>query len=180
MSPFPLRTDLDLICIDNFQGGYILAKHLIKLGCRRLWICSRAVSAPTVKSRLAGRVKQFSKPGLRMSHDFFQVGNPRRPKIRAVVAAGRMKDAIICGNDYTAAVFLRSLHNIGVNVPRGLRVVGFDDVHYATLSRCALCHAGLPAADNHASALSGNRNFGFQIHVNPVFPIPPIRQEPSC
>ena len=133
MCPFPLRTDLDLVGIDNFQGGYILAKHLIKLGCQRLGFVAVPFSAPTVKSRLAGVREAMLEAGLEMAHDFFQVGNPEDPKFARLVAAGRLKDAIICGNDYTAAVFIRSLHNIGVNVPRALRVVGFDDVHYATL-----------------------------------------------
>lgn len=133
MSPFPLRTDLDLVGIDNFQGGYILAKHLIKLGCRRFGFVAVPFSAPTIKSRLAGVREAILEAGMEMPRDFFQVGNPEDPKFVRLVTAGRMKDAIICGNDYTAAVLIRTLHNIGVNVPRGLRVVGFDDVHYATL-----------------------------------------------
>jgi len=133
MSPFPLRTDLDLVGIDNFQGGYILARHLIKLGCRRLGFVAVPFSAPTVKSRLAGAREAVLEAGMELTHDFFQEGNPEDPKFVRLLAAGRMKDAVICGNDYTAAVLIRTLHNIGVDVPRGLRVVGFDDVHYATL-----------------------------------------------
>ncbi len=131
--PFPLRTDLDLVGIDNFQGGYILAKHLIKLGCKRLGFVAVPFSAPTIKSRLAGVREAVLEAGLDMPPDFFQVGNPEDPKFARLISAGRMKDAIICGNDYTAAVLIRALHNIGVQVPNGLRVVGFDDVHYATL-----------------------------------------------
>jgi LacI family transcriptional regulator len=133
MSPFPLRTDLDLVGIDNFQGGYILAQHLLKLGCRRLGFVAVPFSAPTVKSRLAGAREAMLEANMEVPRDFFQVGNPEDPKFVRLVAAGRTKDAIICGNDYTAAVLIRSLHNIGVNVPGSLRVVGFDDVHYATL-----------------------------------------------
>ena len=44
-----------------------------------------------------------------------------------------MTDAFICGNDHTAAALIRFLHNIGVNVPRNLGVVGFDDVPSARL-----------------------------------------------
>ncbi|HEY4417347.1 MAG TPA: GntR family transcriptional regulator [Verrucomicrobiae bacterium] len=133
MSSFPLRTDLDLVGIDNFQGGYILAKHLIKLGCRRIGFVAVPFSAPTIKFRLAGAREAILEAGMELPHNFFQVGNPEDPKFVRMVAAGRMKDAIICGNDYTAAVLIRSLHKIGVSVPKGLRVVGFDDVHYATL-----------------------------------------------
>jgi LacI family transcriptional regulator len=70
---------------------------------------------------------------MELSNDFFCVGDPEDSKFVRMVTSGRMKDAIICGNDYTAAVLIRTLHKIGVSVPRGLRVVGFDDVHYATL-----------------------------------------------
>ncbi len=86
-----------------------------------------------MKFRLAGAREAMLEAGLEMPRDFFQVGDPEDPKFARVVSAGRLKDAIICGNDYTAAVFIRTLHNIGVDVPRTLRVVGFDDVHYATL-----------------------------------------------
>jgi DNA-binding LacI/PurR family transcriptional regulator len=42
-------------------------------------------------------------------------------------------DAVICANDHVAALLLRSLEKANVRVPRDVRVVGFDDVKYATL-----------------------------------------------
>ena len=133
MSPFPLRTDLDLVGIDNFQGGYMLAQHLLKLGCRRIGFVAVPFSAPTVKSRLAGAREAILAANMEVPHDFFLIGHPEDTKFARRISAGWMKDAVICGNDYTAAVLIRALHGIGVGVPRGLRVVGFDDVHYATL-----------------------------------------------
>ncbi len=133
MTTHPLRTDLDLVGIDNFMGGYILANHLIKLGCRRIGFITVPFSAPTVMSRAAGAREAILAAKIELPPNFVQVGNPEDPKFARQISAGRHLDAIICGNDYTAAVLIRSLHNVGVNVPRGLRVVGFDDVHYATL-----------------------------------------------
>jgi len=133
MSPFPLRTDLDLVGIDNFQGGYVLAQHLIKLGCRRIKFLAVPFSAPTVMSRLAGAREAMLAANIEVPRDFFQVGFPEDAKLAKLIAAGRTTDAVICGNDHTAAALIRSLHNIGINVPRNIRVVGFDDVHYATL-----------------------------------------------
>lgn len=138
MSPFPLRTDLDLVGIDNFQGGYVLAQHLIKLGCRRIKFFAVPFSAPTVMSRLAGAREAMLAANIEVPRDFFQVGFPEDIKLAKQVVAGRMTEAVICGNDHTAAGLIRSLHNIGINVPRNVRVVGFDDVHYATLVSPAL------------------------------------------
>jgi len=47
-------------------------------------------------------------------------------------------EAIVCANDITAAMLIRTLTNMGLNVPRDLRVVGFDDLRYATLLPVAL------------------------------------------
>jgi len=138
MIPFPLRTELDLIGIDNFLGGYILAQHLLKLGCQRIKFLAIPFSAPTVMSRLAGAREAMLAANVDVPPDFFQVGYPEDLKLARKITAGRATDAVICGNDHTAAALIRALHNIGIPVPRGLRVVGFDDVHYATLVSPAL------------------------------------------
>ncbi len=138
MLPFPLRTELDLVGIDNFLGGYILAQHLIKLGCQRIKFLAVPYSAPTVMSRMAGAREAMLAENIEVPRDFFQVGYPEDPKLVRQLTAARMTDAVICGNDHTAAALIRSMHNIGINVPRGIRVVGFDDVHYATLVSPAL------------------------------------------
>jgi len=49
------------------------------------------------------------------------------------LTAGRRWDAIVCASDQTAAQLMRALEKNKVRVPRGLRVVPFDDVKYATL-----------------------------------------------
>src|SRR3954454_16530828 len=48
------RSEFDLVGIDNFAGGYLLADHLLKLGCRHLAFVARPMSASTVNARLAG------------------------------------------------------------------------------------------------------------------------------
>ena len=42
-------------------------------------------------------------------------------------------DAVLCSNDRTAAQMIQSLTQLGIVLPRDLRVVGFDDVRYAGL-----------------------------------------------
>lgn len=51
--PFPQRRGFDLVGIDNFTGGYLLAEHLIKLGARRLAFVTRPFSATTIDARIA-------------------------------------------------------------------------------------------------------------------------------
>ena len=42
-------------------------------------------------------------------------------------------DAIVCGNDLTAARLMQILIGLGVRIPEEVRIVGMDDVKYAGL-----------------------------------------------
>jgi DNA-binding LacI/PurR family transcriptional regulator len=61
------------------------------------------------------------------------VGEPDDPEFaREIVEKGRV-DSVLCANDHVAALLLRSLERAGVRVPEDVRMVGFDDVRFATL-----------------------------------------------
>ena len=61
--------------------------------------------------------------------------------------AGRLADAVICANDDTAAMLIRTMESQGVHPPRDIRVVGFDDVKYATLVSVPLTTMHQPCRD---------------------------------
>ena len=74
-------------------------------------------------------------------------GEPDDIKFVRSLTAGQQADAIICANDFTAATLMRSMESIGVKVPRDMRVVGFDDVKYATLVSPSLTTIHQPCRD---------------------------------
>jgi LacI family transcriptional regulator len=130
---FPSRSDFDLVGIDNLTGGYILAEHLIKLGCRHIYFVARPHSAATVDARIAGVREALVRHRLEADPRWLRIGDPADAKfVRSLTAAGQA-DAFICANDHTATLLMRSLECAGIKVPRDIRVVGFDDVKYATL-----------------------------------------------
>lgn len=45
---------------------------------------------------------------------------------------------MICANDETASALLGACESVGISVPEHLRIVGFDDVHYAQMLRVPL------------------------------------------
>src|SRR5580765_6200387 len=51
---YPERSHYDLVGIDNRRAGYIVTKHLIDGGCRRIVFLGRPGSAPTVDARIGG------------------------------------------------------------------------------------------------------------------------------
>jgi LacI family transcriptional regulator len=132
LQPFPRRSRHDLVGIDNFAAGCRLAEHLIGLGCRRLAFVSRPGSASTVEARLAGVREAAGRARLPKRALTAIAGDPAEAALIRALPIGR-DAALIGANDETAAQLLKGLAARGVAVPRGVRLVGFDDVRYATL-----------------------------------------------
>lgn len=147
LESFPDRSAFDLVGIDNFAAGFVLAEHLIKLGCKRIAFITRAQSAPTVDARIAGVREALLRRGLEQPRDWVQVGHPEDAKFVRLLTAARRWDALVCANDLTAAQLMRTLSKLHVSVPGDVRVAGFDDAQYATLLGVSLTTMHQPIHD---------------------------------
>lgn len=157
LSAFPHRSPHDLVGIDNFAAGYLVAEHLLKLGARRLTFVTRPLSAATVQARIAGARAALTAQHHDADPDFVQVGDPTDLAFVRRVLAGRKVEAVICTNDLTAAQFMQSLGRLKVGVPRTVRVVGFDDVRYATLLTVQLTTMQQPCREIAVAAFQALR-----------------------
>jgi DNA-binding LacI/PurR family transcriptional regulator len=144
---FPNRSAYDLVGIDNFAGGYLLAEHLIKLGARRLAYVMRPLTASTVDARIAGAQSAMRAYGLESPHPFVHSGDPTDLKFVRSFVHGRRIDAVLCTSDHIAAQLLQSLTRLGIRVPQDLRLVGFDDVRFASLLTIPLTTMEQPCRD---------------------------------
>ncbi|MGA2231104.1 MAG: GntR family transcriptional regulator [Tepidisphaeraceae bacterium] len=133
IGPFPTRSDLDLVGIDNFAAGYIAAEHLLKLGSRHICFVTRPLSAQTVQHRIAGAREAILDHRLPLPSEFIRIGEPDDALFIQRLSESVALDAILCANDQTAATIIRSLERKGRRVPQDVRLVGFDDVRYASL-----------------------------------------------
>lgn len=147
LESFPSRSDFDLVGIDNVAAGFLLADHLLRLGCERICFVARPGSAPTVDARIAGVREALVRRRIEPAPDWVRLGDPDDLKFVRLITAGRQADAFICANDHTAARLMRRLEAIGLDVPGDVRVVGFDDVKYATLLRVPLTTVHQPCRD---------------------------------
>lgn len=157
LGPFPHRSAYDLVGIDNFAGGYLLAEHLIKLGARRMNFVTRPLSATTADARIAGARAALSARGIEPEPPFVRVGDPTDLAFVRDLRAGRGIDSVMCTNDHTAAQLMQSLSRLKVAVPKSLRVVGFDDVRYATLLPVQLTTMQQPCREIAVAAFQAMR-----------------------
>jgi DNA-binding LacI/PurR family transcriptional regulator len=147
LAPFPQCSHFDMVGLDNIAAGYLLAEHLIKLGCQRLAFVMRPLSAPTVERRYAGAREALARHKLECLPDWVQVGDPLDTKFVRGILAGKRWDALICANDLTAAQLIRTIEQSHFRVPQDIRVVGFDDAKYATLVSVPLTTIQQPCKD---------------------------------
>ena len=131
--PFPARVSFDLVGIDNRRAGYVVTEHLLSLGCRRMHFVGLKGAASTVDDREAG----FREALHRWEIPADRVLVHRVDAADIHEAAGRVKagqaDGIVCANDRLAGSFIHALHRVDYRVPNDVRLVGIDDVEYASL-----------------------------------------------
>ncbi len=171
---FPQRSRFDLVGIDNRRAGFLIADHLIRLGCGRIDFLARPDSAPTVMLRIAGYREALLSSGMTPDPRWIHSGEPADEKfVQRIVADGAT--AIICANDLTAANLMRTLNTLGCPVPQKVRVVGFDDVRYAELLRPALTTIHQPCVDIGTIAMQ----VMMERIENPTFPPRDILAQPT-
>lgn len=130
---WPGQTPFDLIGIDNIEAGYVVASHLIQQGCRKFVFTTRANPAMTVKLRFIGCHEALQHAGLSADSLIMQELPVSLDPSSVKLLMNHQPDALICANDATAAILMRYLMDAGVDIPKQLRVAGFDDVKYAAL-----------------------------------------------
>jgi DNA-binding LacI/PurR family transcriptional regulator len=132
-APYPLRSKYDLVGIDNRSAGFLITQHLILHGARRIAFVARRLSASTVHGRIAGYREALLVRGIHLHQDLVHLGDPEDPRLLQTLLKNSHPDAIVCANDITAAHIMQGLAALGIRVPDEIRIVGIDDVKYASL-----------------------------------------------
>lgn len=131
--PYPERSAHDLVGVDNRRAGYVAAAHLLSLGVRRLVFLGEQNAANTVDARITGFYEALRAFGVSPETDPVWRGSPQDESfVRRMMQAAR-PEGIMCANDLTAARLMQVLLGQGTRIPEEVRIVGMDDVKYASL-----------------------------------------------
>jgi DNA-binding LacI/PurR family transcriptional regulator len=136
--PYPERSQHDLVGVDNRRAGYLATSHLIELGARRLAFFGEEFAANTVDARITGFHEALRVSKVKLEAEPVWRGSPQDESfVRRMVDETR-PEGIVCGNDLTAARLMQTLLGFGIRIPEDIRIVGMDDVRYASLLPVAL------------------------------------------
>src|SRR5271165_4800425 len=133
IAPYPDRSRYDLVGIDNRSTGFRVTLHLLRLGSKRIAFVAKPLSAPSVEARIAGYREALYSSGISLRENLVCFGDPEdRSFIQSLLRQHR-PDAIVCANDLTAAKVMQGVLEAGVRIPEDIRMVGIDDVKYASM-----------------------------------------------
>lgn len=127
----PERSCYDIVCLDNFSAGCIMARHLIERNCKDIHFLYRPDSAASVKVRLAGIRETLHESGIPFPDNNIHCGDPENPETVASVEIQKGRTGIICANDSTAAVLMSTLTDSGHEISSDLLICAFDDMKYS-------------------------------------------------
>jgi DNA-binding LacI/PurR family transcriptional regulator len=131
--PYPAPSPCDLVGLDNRAAGYLITEHLLRLGCRRLAFVGLEHAASTVDAREAGYREALFRWDAPVDRVLAQRLDPDdHARVLALMQAAR-PEGVVCANDRTAGRLMHTLRRLGYEVPRDVRLVGIDDVGYASL-----------------------------------------------
>ncbi|MCW0369035.1 LacI family DNA-binding transcriptional regulator [Xanthomonas sacchari] len=131
-----LSDAISCVRIDDFHAGKEMAEHLIQHGHRRIGFIRGRQDLSASARRYEGFVTALQEAGLKVEPGLVQQGDyTYRSGLAAaekLLSHRRPPTAIFASNDDMGAAAISVAHRRGLEVPRDLSVVGFDDTSAAT------------------------------------------------
>jgi len=135
--PFPLDESIPVVCASGWSGARMATEHLLTLGHIRIGAITGERSQQSSHDRTAGYQSALTAAGLTadptliVESDFSVEGGYRAA--HHLLVQPDAPTAIFAFNDNMALGVLRAACERGLDVPRSLSVLGFDDIDRAAL-----------------------------------------------
>lgn len=135
------------IRVDYETGIEEAILHLTALGHREISFIGGAPHLRSAQRRLESfrnaRQRLFPEARNGIYHGNFKIEGGRRAASE-ILASGKFPTAVLAANDLMAFGAISEFRAAGLNVPRDISVVGFDDISFAALSEPPLTTVNLP------------------------------------
>ncbi len=123
---YPRRSGYDLVGIDNLRAGWVLTRHLLQNGCRRIDFIASKQMKSTISARTAGYRMALRESGIEPDPAWVHQGSESDLEFIHSVVKRAKTDAFVCEHDGVAMVMIREILSLGIGIPDDVRVVGFD------------------------------------------------------
>ena len=128
-----LSENVPIISSDNYKGGVIATQELYDAGCRHIYFVGNPVQKgnPT-DHRLSGYRDTIKKLGLTLHIHPVSFSETPMLKIMAIkqLLSEHKADGIVCTDDLTALLVIQAAQELGINIPKQLKITGFDGTKF--------------------------------------------------
>jgi len=137
------------VMTDLEEGEYLLARHLLSRGCRKIFILTASQEILFSKMRVDGCKRAYAEIGEPFDERWIYETVPRLENgYRFVREAWPLRpDAIMAINDFMAMGVLQALQELDVRVPRDVSVAGYDDLIFGQLLAVPLTTVAQPIGE---------------------------------
>lgn len=131
--PAPLPR-FDSVLVENKSGAALAVKHLVNHGHKRIVCIGLSNTVYTMKMRHQGYLEALRQAKLRPEPYLdYSTRESIVPALAAVLERRDPPTAFFCTNNLTMRHTLLALNELGVSIPKGVAIVGFDDFELAEI-----------------------------------------------
>jgi len=146
------------ISIDYEQGIQEALGHLFSLNHRRIAFIAGPLNLQSAQRRLDAFVSGMKSRGVEVGEELIEKGDHRIEggmyAMRNLLRLHERPTAVISSNDLTAIGALGTIHDAGLDVPRDISLIGFDDISFAHLTQPPLTTIRLSRSQLAITALA--------------------------
>ncbi len=128
---------LNWVDINNKQGGEQAVEHLIKKGYRDIAFIGGRHEELFNRNRLSGYMEALKRNSLTINQDYIKECDNTKTgayeKMSELLSLNDRPDAVICGDNIISFGAIKAINGVGLNIPKDLGVVTFDNYPLAEL-----------------------------------------------
>ena len=126
--------NLDIVKEDSVHGAYILTKHLINLGHRRIAIVVGGREISTAEERVKGYKKALIEAGIPIEDSLIRFSNYSEEggytTTKELLRMLERPTAIFGGNNFIAVGAVAAIKEAGLRIPHDVALVSFGDIDF--------------------------------------------------
>ena len=138
----------DSIIVNNEQGGYEAAKHLIELGFTKIGCISGPKGISSSIQRTEGLKRALTEYGIAFDESLVYTGDFHykggKDAFFHFHSCAALPEAVFACNDMMAIGFIHAAAAQGINAPDGISVIGFDNTELAAVISPSLTTVAQP------------------------------------
>lgn len=129
----------DVVLVDNVGGAASAARHLLELGHRRIAMINGPANTTPGRERRAGFLAALEEAGVSTLPEHDLLGDFKEASghdlAHQLMSLPTPPTALFTANNQMTVGALHALQELGIDVPRQLSLIGFDDLRLGSLLR---------------------------------------------